>query len=101
MTDNARLTEVPRRVAGAREDQVDGELLVYMPTATRAVYLNGSAATIWGLCDGVRSLAEMVELLAENYPEAAKTIDADVIEAIDQLRAAGIIEPGSDQPKAS
>ncbi len=94
--DEARLLDIPQRVAGVREDQVEGELLVYLPEATRAVFLNGPAATIWGLCDGSRTLASMVELLAESYPEAADNLGADVVETIDQLRAAGIITPKSD-----
>ena len=97
--DDSRLMDIPRRVAGAREDEVDGELLIYLPEATRAVYLNGSAATIWGLCDGARTLASMVEILAGAYPDAADNINADVVETIEQLRAAGIIALKSDHPQ--
>lgn len=84
-------TAIPIRQDGVREEQMDGELLLYVPEATRAIYLNASAAVIWALCDGARSVAEIVSILAESYPEAGATIGAEVTATIDQLASAQVV----------
>lgn len=65
-------------------EEIDDELLLYHPTKTKAVYLNETAALVWQLCDNQRSVAEIVSLLAENYPESDK-IGEDVEQTLQQL----------------
>jgi hypothetical protein len=48
------LDPVPVPVADVKVEVIEGELLLYHPGQTRAVYLNPPAALIWSLCDGQR-----------------------------------------------
>ena len=56
------------------------------------VALNRTAAEIVGLCDGVRSVADMVEALKQRYP--AEGIDRDVVDLLAGLAAKGLVTYG-------
>lgn len=66
--------------------------LLYDPASERVIELNAPAAVVWHLCDGSRTLAEMVTLLAEAYPEDADRIAADVPDSVARLVEAGSLE---------
>lgn len=59
-------------------ERIDNEITVYHPTLATSLYLNESGALIWELCDGKRSIAEVIEVLAELYPENREQIADDV-----------------------
>lgn len=68
-----------------RRDRVrDADLLV-MPE--RVVVLSAEAAAIVVLCDGARSVEEIVEELSETYPGAP--LAEDVPEFLDRIQRAG------------
>lgn len=67
-------------------------MLIYDMVDTRAVYLNDVAALVWRLCDGERTVGEMVALLVEAYPEAADRIEPEVHETIRSLKDLGVLE---------
>ena len=52
------------RSEGIITKDIDGELLIYDRTCDRAHCLNGTAAAIWKLCDGRRSVAEIAAQLS-------------------------------------
>lgn len=66
-------------------ERLDGEVTVYHPTLTTAVYLNETGALIWELCDGRRTISDIIEVLSQQYPESAVQIETDVRELIAQL----------------
>ena len=51
-------------------ERIDGEITVYHPTLTTAVYLNETGALIWELCDGKRTIIDIIEMLSGQYPES-------------------------------
>ncbi|WP_420208560.1 PqqD family protein [Candidatus Electronema sp. JC] len=53
--------------------------------------LNETGAFIWQALDGVRSLAEISEMLERQYDAPAEVIAADVLEIADGLAEAGLI----------
>ena len=58
-----------------------------------ALRLKGPARTILELCDGKRSLAEIVEELRHRYPsENAARIEAEAVAFIARLRDRGVLE---------
>ena len=61
---------VPKPVNNIEMEIIEGEVLLYHPQITRAVYLNQTAAVIWSLCEGIRSVREVIHLIGESYPEA-------------------------------
>jgi coenzyme PQQ synthesis protein D (PqqD) len=88
---NVDSTAIPFRSKDVREEQIDGELLLYLPHATRAIYLNASAAVIWGLCDGKRSLDEMTSIVADSYPDAGADLKHEVQDTVRQLIAVDVV----------
>jgi hypothetical protein len=88
---NALLDVVPVPVADVKVEAIEGELLLYHPQQTKAIYLNPSAAVIWSLCDGRRRIGEIVKLIAENYPEAKDHLAEEVFATVAQLRDSGVL----------
>jgi hypothetical protein len=93
MTDQqgAEVDAVPIPVKGVEMEVVENEVLLYHPQQTRAVYLNPTAAVVWGLCDGSRSVREIIRILGESYPEALATLTEDVLSTVNQLRESGVL----------
>ena len=73
-------------------ERIDGEITIYHPTLTTAVYLNETGALIWELCDGKRTIGNIIELLSEHYPDSSEQIEADVKQLIAQLIERDICE---------
>lgn len=59
-------------------EDMDGQVLLYRVGAHKAVHLNDSAGLIWKLCDGSRTLNDVIAVLGEAYPDMRETIAADV-----------------------
>jgi len=57
------------------------------------VALNPTGAEILALCDGVRSVADVVAALAQRYGSAA--VEGDVTAFLDGLAAKGLVTYGS------
>ena len=76
---------VPRpRSCGVASQEVDGELLLYVGQTHQASCLNASAARIWELCDGDRTVDEIAT--------RAKLEPDIVAHAVKQLGEAGLLE---------
>lgn len=76
------LNQVPQAADDFELEEIDGEILLYSPSATRSVYLNTTASLIWRLCDGNRSVGDIVNQLKEAFPEAQERIEDDVTRSI-------------------
>jgi hypothetical protein len=85
------LDRVPTREAGFRLEMLDGEALLFDPAQRRLVHCNETAALVWRLCDGERTVAEIIALLTEAYPEQATAIPQDVQSVLAQLLDADAI----------
>ena len=81
---------VPLRRDGVAVETIEGEVLLYDARQARAVYLNPTGAVIWGLCDGIRSVADICNALREVYPDAA-SLPAHVAEALSSLKESGFV----------
>jgi pyrroloquinoline quinone biosynthesis protein D len=79
----------PRLATGARlrYDEVREEHLLLIPEG--AVRLNPTAAEVLALCDGERSLDDIVGALSARY-EGADVRD-DVVELVDALAQKGLV----------
>jgi pyrroloquinoline quinone biosynthesis protein D len=79
----------PRLVTGARlrYDEVREEHLLLIPEG--AVRLNSTAAEVLELCDGERSLDDIVGALSARY-EGADVRD-DVLELVDAMAQRGLV----------
>jgi len=70
---------------------VDNEVLLYHPRHASAVYLNPTAALVWGLCDGHRTVADVIALLESSYPDATPPVAEGVEAAFAGLQKDGMI----------
>jgi pyrroloquinoline quinone biosynthesis protein D len=79
----------PRLVTGARlrYDEVREEHLLLVPEG--AVRLNPTAAEVLGLCDGDRSLDDIVGVLSQRYD--ASDIGDDVRGLVDAMTERGLL----------
>jgi len=82
----------PKTLADFQLEEIDGEVLLYSPKATRSIYLNSSASLIWRLCTGEFSTQEIIDSLQERFPEQADTIAEDVVATLDQFVESQAIE---------
>ena len=79
----------PRLVTGARlrYDEVREEHLLLIPEG--AVQLNPTAAEVLELCDGERSLDEIVGALSQRYDGA--DLRDDVVELVGAMQQRGLV----------
>ena len=82
----------PRQKSDFRLEMIDGELLLYHPGQTKIFYCNPTASLIWQLCNGQRTVEEIIALLRREFPAAASAIAADVEATLQQFSAHGAIE---------
>jgi pyrroloquinoline quinone biosynthesis protein D len=84
----------PRLVTGARlrYDEVREEHVLLVPEG--AVRLNPTAAEVLGLCDGERSLDDIVGVLSTHYEGA--DLRADVHELVDAMAQRGLVVDAAD-----
>ena len=83
----------PRLVARARLkfDPIAKQELLLFPDA--ALALNQTGAAIVRLCDGARSIDEIVDLLSKNYDTAERdALTREVMDFLDTIRARGLLQ---------
>lgn len=66
-------------------ERIHNEIVAHHPTKAISLYLNNTGALIWELCDGKRSVLDIITVLTELYPENGQQIPADVKTIIGQL----------------
>jgi len=86
--------QIPMPISNVESEVIDGEVLLYQPQQTRAVYLSPTAAVIWSLCDGKRSVREIIRAIDESYPEAGADLKEDVLATLKQLQESGVLVLG-------
>jgi coenzyme PQQ biosynthesis protein PqqD len=89
---------IPTPRSGFQLEHLDGETLLYRHSLKKMIYLNESAASVWKLCDGQRTVDEIVNLLLQAYPEVADSLARDIDEALDHLVREGALRM-SGQPE--
>lgn len=84
-------TKRPLPTPGYAIEELDGELLLFHPSSEIILHTNTTGAMVWRLCDGQRSVAEIVETLTAVYPEATADIAQDVPDLLSQFADQGAI----------
>jgi len=83
---------VPTPVDGFQIETLDGEVVLLHPTRNLIIHGNRTGALIWQLCDGTRTMDEIVEILSAAYPEAQTEIQVDVPAIIQTLMSRGALK---------
>ena len=63
------------------------------PKDGRYYALDEVSGRIWDLCDGTRTVAQVVALMIREYDAPAEKVEADVLEFLDDLANDGLIVP--------
>ncbi len=96
---------IPNPAQGAVLGKADDEWFIGVPDGTRR-YANPTAALIWHLCDGDRSLGEVAGALHEAFPETGHDIDLGLVDVVRSLLQDGLLTltapaDGTDGPDAA
>jgi hypothetical protein len=81
----------PAPVDGFQIETLDGEIVLLHPLRNIIIHSNQTGALIWQLCDGVRSVDDIVETLSAAYPESSAEIQLDVPAVIQTLLSRGAL----------
>jgi hypothetical protein len=87
-------SRTPQRVPGyqvAAQELPQNGILLSHAARTRALDVSATGALVWGLCDGQRSVGEIVALLSEAYPSSAGVIPENVVDTLLALTDYGAI----------
>ena len=76
----------PQRNEGYQFEELDGQFLLYHPSNTRILSFNETASLVWRLCDGQRTIGEIIDILVSAFPDAAADIPTDIEALLDTLR---------------
>lgn len=85
------LSNKPQQTPDYKLELIDDELLLFHPSQTTIIYCNPTASLVWQLCDGERTVADIIHLLKEAYPEAQETLTVDIQASLDQFAQQGAI----------
>ena len=81
----------PRRRVSQCAD-LDDNVALYNETDQLLILLNRSAAAVWELCDGARTLSEIVDVIARTHPAEAGEIPDDVRRTVRKLAELGLVD---------
>jgi len=82
----------PLRRPGVREARVLDDLHLEIPGAPDPIVLNDSAAAIWELCDGKRTLIQIVAALEQRFDASRETLRTAVESTTKELEGSGALE---------
>lgn len=97
----ALISQTPTHQDGVHFEEMAGESLLFNEATKKTIYLNEAASAIWKLCDGTRSVEELVSLLEQAYGDPTHDFAADVHAALASLFAEGVlkwVEVGNSGP---
>lgn len=86
-----QITLYPRPAPGFQMEILDGEIVLLHPARNLILYSSQTGALIWSLCDGQRSVDEIVDILGAAYPESKDEIAIDAPRAIQELLSRGAL----------
>jgi hypothetical protein len=72
-------------------EEMDEEALLYHEGLKKTIYLNETATVIWKLCDGTRTIQDIIDLLNQAYADSGDRVDTDVTEAVSRLAGEGAL----------
>jgi pyrroloquinoline quinone biosynthesis protein D len=88
----------PRRASGIlAKEGPDAETVILLNADDGQYYtLEGVGGRVWELCDGTRTVAEVVSAVCEEYEVPTETVEADVLELLSDLESEDLIRSGEE-----
>ena len=78
-------TDIYKHADDCLLEDMDGECLLYHPETTTTLHLNQPSLVVWNLCDGERSVAEIIGAIQEAFPDQTEQVAEDVVDVVAQL----------------
>ncbi len=75
----------PKRRDQVLSQSVPDKLVLLTPDDGNYFSVNGVGARVWELCDGTRSVADIVATVADEYDAPVDTIEVDVVQLLEEL----------------
>ena len=75
----------PRRNDQILSQETSGSLVLFNLVDGQYFALNDVGARVWELCDGSRSVSEMVSIICQEFNAPSEIIEADVLEFLNDL----------------
>jgi len=92
--------DVLRQTPGWAIEEIDGELLLFRALDSQMLHCNPTASMLFELCDGERSVGDIVATLSAAYPDQATAIPAQVRNTLQLLVTAGALSDGATPSEA-
>ena len=89
------LTLQPRRSDGVLAQEAQGQTVLLRLDDGSYYALDDVGARVWELCDGQRSLEEIVAVMREEFAAPTEEIAADVQEFVEELRREQLLAEGA------
>lgn len=87
--------QVPRRCESVLEEEFEDELVLCEPVREQVVVLNPMGAAVWELCDGARSVGEIVGEIVAHTGAPSEKVREDVAAFLADLVARGFLALGA------
>ncbi len=84
-------TDRPVRTDGLEINEVADGLVVYQAAPERVHYLNNTAAVVFELCDGARTVPEIADAVGELF-SLTRAPTAEVEACLVELAAKGVVQ---------
>ncbi len=82
-----------QQAAGVSAEIVGTQFALHDPATGQVHFLNESAALIWDLCDGTRTLSDITREVARLYSRPVELVASDVERVLAELRTSGLLVP--------
>lgn len=76
---------IPKRDPDCLLEQIGNDYQIRHRDKATAIFINSTAALLWELFDGSRTVGDTKQMLQQAYPDAVDTINEDVDEALAML----------------
>ncbi len=81
----------PRSADQVAATLVDGQAVIVMADSGQMTVLNEVGSHIWELCDGTRSVEDIIDVIQAEYDINLQEAQQDVIEFVDRLASIGAL----------
>jgi len=68
------------------------EAVLFDSRTSTAHVINRTAAEVWELCDGSRTIEEVAAVLGERYPDARDQLTGDIVELVCAFEGKGLLD---------
>jgi hypothetical protein len=81
----------PRPRDGVESVTLDDEVVALDTTTLTLHHLNATATIFWSECNGVRTLAQIVDTIAMRSGQPRENVEADLLTLVDTMVARGLL----------